>query len=333
MGFAMLWIIFFHSSVDIPNFLLPLKFCKEIGYSGVDIFFLLSGIGLVFSITNDKSVVTFYKKRILRIIPTYWACLLVIFLNNLWGGEVEITSFFLSFVGLDFIILGKSPTWFVPSIFFCYAFFPAYYSLSTKYDIRWITLWFSIVAIVSSVLIVDTFISHLLIFTIRIPVFLFGCYVGFLLVHKKTDATLNNLYINGIVLFLSLAVLAAILLKTDSSFRWSTGLWWYPAIFMAFPISVLVGFVLGKIEFRCSLATKIFRFFGIYSLELYLIHGLFFGLASKLPLKDMNWNFYRVPEYSIYLICAVALSILLNCFTSKARLFFTICMDCHDRQG
>ena len=64
MGFAMLWIMVFHSCVYIPDFLLPLRFYKEVGYVGVDIFFLLSGIGLVFSITNNKSVVTFYKKRI-----------------------------------------------------------------------------------------------------------------------------------------------------------------------------------------------------------------------------------------------------------------------------
>ena len=332
MGFAILWIILFHSGVYFPEFLLPLAFFKDIGYSGVDIFFLMSGIGLVFSITNNKLIAAFYKKRILRIIPTYWICLFLFSFKEIWVGELKIKSFFLSFFGLDFLLLGELTNWFVPSILICYVFFPVYFSLSAKYGFRRVSLIFSMLAIAFSVLIVDTFISYLLIFTIRIPIFLFGCYVGFLLVNKKVNAPLSNLFINFAVLFFSLAALAAILVKTDSSLRWNTGLWWYPTIFMAFPVSMLLGHILGKVELRCSLASKFLRPFGVYSLELYLMHDLIFSLASKLPLADMSWNFLRIPEYLIYLTCSVALSMILQRLISKAIWFISHAKKNHPTQ-
>lgn len=37
----------------------------------VDVFLFLSAIGLVYSITNDANIKRFYKKRAIRILPTY----------------------------------------------------------------------------------------------------------------------------------------------------------------------------------------------------------------------------------------------------------------------
>ena len=69
MGFAALWILFFHEwvtlfvnnqvGVNIEGYL------KRIGFCGVDIFLLLSGIGLTFAIRKGN-VLTFYYRRIKR---------------------------------------------------------------------------------------------------------------------------------------------------------------------------------------------------------------------------------------------------------------------------
>lgn len=71
MGFAALWILFFHEwvtlfvnnqvGVNIEGYL------KRIGFCGVDIFLLLSGIGLTFAIRKGN-VLTFYYRRIKRIL-------------------------------------------------------------------------------------------------------------------------------------------------------------------------------------------------------------------------------------------------------------------------
>lgn len=48
MGFSILWIMFFHSSCDCSNFPV-IAIIKQFGNLGVDIFLLLSGIGLYYS--------------------------------------------------------------------------------------------------------------------------------------------------------------------------------------------------------------------------------------------------------------------------------------------
>ena len=69
MGLAMLWVIFFHSSIIIHNPIID--FVKSIGYGGVDIFLMLSGLGLYYSYRKCSNPVSFYKRRVFRILPTY----------------------------------------------------------------------------------------------------------------------------------------------------------------------------------------------------------------------------------------------------------------------
>ena len=315
MGFAILWIFLFHSNIYIPEFLAPFKFVKEIGEFGVDIFFLLSGLGLSFSISKNTSLVQFYKKRLKRIIPTFWVCLFFTFLARIWLGNFHIKTFLLSIVGLDFLILGIRETWFIPSILICYFFSPAYYSLSVRYGYKriMILLLFSFAAIIPSVFIPLGKHSfwHLLTFTLRIPNFVFGSYIGLLLVHKNTNSVLNNLYVNGILFFLSLGALIFISQNVGPTFAAITQLKLYSAMFMAFPMSMLVSHLLSKIELKTLLVSKILRLFGSYSLQIYLIHIIIFLLADKLPLKNFGWNLFRVPEYLIYLMCSLSLSIIL----------------------
>ena len=71
MGLAMLWVVLFHCfhlEITQPQ----LKFFKEIGFCGVDIFILLSGMGQYVSLTKAKSLREYYSRRLLRILPAYW---------------------------------------------------------------------------------------------------------------------------------------------------------------------------------------------------------------------------------------------------------------------
>ena len=316
MGLSILWIMFYHSGIYIPEFFLPLKYIKAIGYAGVDIFFLLSGVSLTFSISKDNSLMNFYWKRMIRIIPTYWICLLVMLpLNYMENSVIDVHMFLLSLFGLDFLVLGKLETWFIPSIILCYTMFPALYSLALKHGYGRVLLAFSLIAIFASLMLVGSPVHRLLIFTTRIPVFIFGIYIGFLLINKQ-KSILNNLYLNSTILFLSIAILFFVLLKTNSSFRWHTGLWWYPTIIMAFPFTILTSVIFSKIK-HTSILIKLLRSFGRYSLEIYLIHLFVFQLAIYLPLKRYELNFFRIPEYTFYIVLTFVLSKYLSRFIRK----------------
>jgi peptidoglycan/LPS O-acetylase OafA/YrhL len=109
MGLAMIWIMAHHTLIYFPQFImLPVSFIIAIGYGGVDIFFLLSGLGLSFSLSNNKNLLVFFKKRVVRIVPIYWLFLGIGNIQNLiTAGEFGITSFLLSLFGLHFILYGN----------------------------------------------------------------------------------------------------------------------------------------------------------------------------------------------------------------------------------
>lgn len=77
MGVAILWIMLFHSKMFPPiaqhNYIGNSIVYQLIldGGSGVDIFLFLSGMGIYFSWEKNQNLLSFYKKRVIRILPTY----------------------------------------------------------------------------------------------------------------------------------------------------------------------------------------------------------------------------------------------------------------------
>lgn len=72
MGLAISWIFFYHTGVSVPG----LHSIVASGWMGVDIFFLVSGFGCCASLTKNPDVPAFYKRRAVRILPTWLAILL-----------------------------------------------------------------------------------------------------------------------------------------------------------------------------------------------------------------------------------------------------------------
>lgn len=68
-GLSTLIILFFHSSILIPESLPVLNFIQETGNIGVDIFLFLSAVGLYFSFSKKECVAIFTNGRMLRILP------------------------------------------------------------------------------------------------------------------------------------------------------------------------------------------------------------------------------------------------------------------------
>lgn len=132
MGFAALWILFFHEwvtlfvnnqvGVNIEGYL------KRIGFCGVDIFLLLSGIGLTFAIRKGN-VLTFYYRRIKRILLPFLVMAIIRCALEKW----PIIEFWKNISGINFYTKSiYSFLWFVPAILTLYLFFPWYYKLFTK---------------------------------------------------------------------------------------------------------------------------------------------------------------------------------------------------------
>ena len=76
MGIAMLWVMCFHA-VDLELGVEGLNFIRSAGFGGVDIFILLSAMGLVMSLGRRETAYgEFMLRRAWRILPAYFSVML-----------------------------------------------------------------------------------------------------------------------------------------------------------------------------------------------------------------------------------------------------------------
>lgn len=141
---AMLIVVGFHffshfKTFNIVGFnpLLNTHIKAKWGPIGVNLFFIISGISLMYNYSNEINYKLYFKKRIKAIYPMFWIAYIVFFLVNIVlknGVDPTIpkTRFILSFLGIDgyflylqrnFYILGE---WFLGAIIFIYILFPLY---------------------------------------------------------------------------------------------------------------------------------------------------------------------------------------------------------------
>ncbi len=151
LGIATLWVVFYH--IDLPFFLKDGEGLKHIiyiigfqihqimtaGQVGVDIFLILSAVGLYYSMEKDPDVLSFYKKRLLRILPAY------IVVNVLW--EIYLKDSFSEAInrvlGISFFTEGYRMNWYFVLIIFLYLLYPLIYRFIKKYGkerIIWLML-------------------------------------------------------------------------------------------------------------------------------------------------------------------------------------------------
>lgn len=262
MGIAILWVFLFHvGGLGIP-YLDTL--CKK-GYLGVDIFFFLSGWGLCHSLSKDPNVTQFFKRRMLKIIPSWWIIIglmaVVQMIMHLPHPESFI-DFILYFSGLGYFVQGcftdntsifvRFYEWYIPTLLLFYLFAPIFAKLSVRNN--YVILTISIVAIlcVSNYCILENFSLAYC----RFPIYILG-FIGYKL------GTQNELTVNFVILFIVGIVL---------------GLLWHLEV-----INVNIGFLvlLLILPFVLSIIpalkkknpfNKLLSFFGTISLELYLLH-------------------------------------------------------------
>ena len=305
----MLWIMAFHSQVYFgdsgPG--MPLNFWKQSGFGGADIFFFLSGFGLVHGwVRRRPSTATFYAGRVRRVLPAFW--LLVVAdagLSWAMGSSPTLTTLATRLVGVDYLVFGDDRFWFVPSIAVCYAAFPWLMGLASEagtagpesrrpHALLVLATAFALAAVTLPV-------GHLYLLVARVPVFVLGVFVGIRACRSTEDsqrawpwpqisvgvAVLGLLVLwiiqmsgaesadesfqsGGLLLFLPLA--PALVIVAASAFAWLEDRGLAPGA---------LGWIRGGLAF-----------IGRNSLELYLIHVSLFetlgpqvnaGLQEALP--------------------------------------------------
>ena len=160
MGLAILWVVWFHSSVQLNFFKINIinvsfSIIKNIGYGGVDIFLLVSGMGVYNSLEiNDVS--QYIKNRIRRITPVWWSYLIISVLLGYFFFQIHFSKLeilgFATFTGF-WIDMSNQGNWYVYAIMLFYLISPVFYSLIKNSKNKYLMMTFLIaVALLVSVL-------------------------------------------------------------------------------------------------------------------------------------------------------------------------------------
>ena len=283
MGLAILWVVWFHSSVQLDFFHISFinksfSFLKDIGYGGVDLFLLVSGMGIYNSLEkNDIS--KYIKNRIKRITPVWWSFLIIsvlfgYFFFHIHFSKLEILGF-ATFTGF-WIDMSNQGNWYVYAIMLFYLVSPIFYSLIKNSKNR---LLMTIVLIAVALLVSVPFIGifKLIVFS-RVPIFLIGMFVS---------SSLKNVPIKRyqwVIILLSFIVGLFVLFvfyKYLSDYLWPYGLWWYPFIVIAPTLSLFVSKTFDILHRVIHPILYLLSILGKSSLEILLVSDYLFANFSK----------------------------------------------------
>lgn len=182
MGIATLMILFCHAEPRIivgaamPN---ALSWLLKWGNYGVDLFLLLSGFGLYFSLKNTSSVVQWYKKRFSRILIPYLIISFVYYIYYCMVNNLGIVDFFLYLSTIGFW-LDHIGAWFVALLLPLYALTPLYDRLYAKTEYQGALTLCSIVliAVLCTIKTDSEILNNIVFAASRVPGFLIGYYLG-----------------------------------------------------------------------------------------------------------------------------------------------------------
>ena len=317
-GISILWIVYFHFflayygggfpwPVNRENFSSFMMFCAptssfgtffcflqgccaavmQRGAQGVGVFVVLSGFGLTYSLLRAKkqeSWLEWYRKRLVRLFPMYWAAHLIYLVSPLIERKDPIDyRFLLSFLGdrivpIDTIFYYINPAWwFFGLLLELYVVFPVLYRLMRKLG-PWTYLFLCILFTIAS--------RYMLFGVIHAHAnWVQGAFFGCRLWEFATGMVFAQLYVNRPEqverrLFSPLAFIAGVVLYLLGDYSYEPGFSYSLSDGLMgtglFIIIANLAHVLGKVHFAGAAIASV----GVYSYGLYLLHHpyvIYFG--------------------------------------------------------
>ena len=129
MGLAMLWVMLFHA-YNFSFGVLPLDAVTKAGFAGVDVFILLSAMGLYVSLQKagtGRSLGSFYSRRALRVLPAYWLVVGIYSLALAAAGRISLGTAVWSLTTLHYWFhIPGAFNWYIPALLAFYLLTPFY---------------------------------------------------------------------------------------------------------------------------------------------------------------------------------------------------------------
>ena len=323
MGLQILLIIFFHFTEDCKTYDVRYDgliyiFYNYIRSSGVDIFLILSGMGLYFSWKKTPVYKTFYKKRLIRtLIPYFIVCIPAWIWLDLFIEKESVWTFFKDVTFLSFFTDGEKWFWYILMVIVCYLVFPFVFEVIEKCGDR-ITERMRVIdlCVITTVVLImlqlyhNDLYSNISIAVSRFPAFFVGVYLGKATYEKRT------IPVRSVVIM----AIAAVILTGPLEMMDKKILGTYSLAFLNFSLCLLILVLFEKMEdsekklLKKSgmLVTTALSWFGKYTIELYLIH-----VAVRKILKNLGYPTYRLSYEGFLIVISVLLSVLVSGISAR----------------
>ncbi len=319
MGLAILWVVFFHS--QIPTDLLPLSkintavsFVKGIGYGGVDIFMLVSGMGLYNSLMKNNPA-DFIKHRIKRIAPTWWLYLIICIVLGALFFEIHYTFSealgFATFTGY-WLDMKNQGNWYIYAIMFFYLISPVLYSLLKESKNRTKTL--VILMLITLVISFVFFENKKLMAFSRLPIFIMGMYLSANCKELENDG--KRWALSALALVVGTTALGIVYFRYHSLLT-PYGLWWYPYILIAPSLSLFTCKAMDVLQKYIKPLTWALAWTGKASLEILLVSDYMFSRFKKADWVIISKGFTPFAVVIISILGGILFRIILDFFINK----------------
>ena len=321
MGIAILWIVFFHSTLSVPN-VLRIPFIQNIGYGGTDIFMFASGLGTYFSYTKDYDSTAFMQRRLARLAPVYLP-FIVIWIIYKFSQEAYSVKEAIGniFAVQGFTGLGNEFNWYITGLLVVYILAPYFSGLIDRINKPHIFSLLIVALLIISIPFWGTY-SAIMVVT-RLPIFVMGMYFAKLSKNSEKKLTGKLAVVLVGVMLVGFMILMLFYIIYHLDYLRMHGLHWYPFILITPGLCILIS-GLAEIAQKNSLTKGLFKILGKvgeYSFEIYLIHIFCFDVYHNylIPagiLPRSNWSVLFV------LILVIPLCLLLRvCSKGCCQLF------------
>ena len=270
MGLCCLYIIISHNFFNWPDIFSPLRRLADCGNIAVDIFLMLSGIGLYFSYHRNRSLAGYYKKRFIRILVPYIFTAVPFYL---WFSAVSNGVFWKDVLNISLFENGLRVTWYPVVALLCYLIFPFIFYFQNrpiiifkkKLDSGCLTLLFCLLwffGLCAMKRLCPDFYQNSEIVWTRVPIFVIGCRIG---VAVAEDRPISWEFVPAslFIIYVYLYIFRSQVSLPDLWIRMS-----YIPMSFAF---LLLFLYLAKLTAKNWLGSFL-RFFGTRSFEIYLVH-------------------------------------------------------------
>ena len=311
MGIAMLCVMFFHA-YDFDFEFEILNTVRSLGFGGVDIFIMLSSMGLVVSLSKRKQEYgEFMSRRISRLFPGYLIVMIPYTVFQILHYGAPWSSLFWNSTLLSYWVrCGGRFNWYITGIMIFYIITPHFFKkFSVSKHREFLTsAWIAVCLLVSQLLMQEGYWNFMDIIY-RFAPFILGILMGFYVLSNKRfgvkSMVIHTLSLAAGIFYYFVSVYVSKLeIRLFLPFC-------HIFIFTTIPVCLFICFLFDKLPL--GILRKFFSFIGKNSLEIYLLNVSLFT-ETKLLRKYILIGF----DARIYYLITFMANILLGWGLHKA---------------